>query len=330
MPSLEKWKRAVVHLECAADSDMDRGMFRDIRSRGTALFIESSDQYFLVTARHVVLNKLSDTIYNMIFRVFSLEELASGGSPGPDPNRGRFLMNLGAGGSVFYSFSEPDNDLGVISLNHLLYIEFRNDLLASGYRPVSIDDVDEGPSKEGAEVFSVGYPGSMATVATWAESLPMWASAAISQPCFSFGRVAMSHPLLDYFLIDQSIYPGNSGGPVVEEDRLIGIVSGQPTMRLEYESDTSIPARPTLEARVRIPFGNIIKAKHIRPLIDKQINKDKHFPSIASWRTVRILLRGYLLSRTNECLPMLNGSKSGKGLAFRAIGRTGHGEAKQI
>ena len=84
---LDKWKRAVVHLECATDSehlydrtkriDQQRALLeggqisreqfanellahsRDIRFHGTALFLVHSGRRYLLTARHVVYDERS-------------------------------------------------------------------------------------------------------------------------------------------------------------------------------------------------------------------------------------------------------------------------------
>jgi CBS domain-containing protein len=37
----------------------------------------------------------------------------------------------------------------------------------------------------------------------------------------------MVHHILPFFWADMSIYPGNSGGPVVEDGKLVGVVSAQ-------------------------------------------------------------------------------------------------------
>ncbi len=43
----------------------------------------------------------------------------------------------------------------------------------------------------------------------------------------------MVHGSLPYFWADMSTYPGNSGGPVIANDRLIGIVSHQAQTPIE-------------------------------------------------------------------------------------------------
>jgi hypothetical protein len=63
---------------------------------------------------------------------------------------------------------------------------------------------------------------------------------------------------------------------VVENNKLVGIVSGQeeiPVDRVVVKNGDkqTIPDRTLL---VRIPFGNIIKAKFMKDLLEEQIKKD--------------------------------------------------------
>ena len=76
----------------------------------------------------------------------------------------------------------------------------------------------------------------------------------------------MLHNELPFCWVDMSIYPGNSGGPVIEGGKIVGIVSGQPT----------IPVEESEKLRTRIPFGKIIKAKFIPELLAIQEQKDKN------------------------------------------------------
>ncbi|OGU38388.1 MAG: hypothetical protein A2315_11725 [Ignavibacteria bacterium RIFOXYB2_FULL_35_12] len=86
----QRWKKSVIHIECATDSKLEkfrenikRGeinpvefMERDKRYHGTALFIEHKGLLYLITARHVVndalraeLEKSDHHIFGMIYRV---------------------------------------------------------------------------------------------------------------------------------------------------------------------------------------------------------------------------------------------------------------------
>lgn len=75
----------------------------------------------------------------------------------------------------------------------------------------------------------------------------------------------MLHDALPFYWVDMGVYPGNSGGPIVEDDRLVGIVSAQ-----AMESIDGMP-----DARTGIPFAKIIKSRHLRALLDEQQQKDR-------------------------------------------------------
>jgi hypothetical protein len=320
---IRKWKRAVVHLECATDSEhfydrikrinqqralLDQGKItheqfseqiagrsRDIRCHGTALFVLHASRRYLLTARHVVWDERSakrefeeevkraatwsentrpyimqsaaeranNNIFNMIFRVPSLDQvLAHRKEP-------KFLMNLGAGASftVPYSFSDSSLDLALISLDQR-DSRFADELMALGFEPISSDEFADGPATEGQEVFTVGFPSSTAMLGQVSQhpASAHCSSSHFSLPVAAFGKVSMLHDALPFFWADMSIYPGNSGGPVVADSRIIGVVSGQAILPID-----DVP-----EVRTRIPFGRIIKASFVRALLREQEQKD-HF-----------------------------------------------------
>lgn len=322
---LEKWKKAVVHLECATDSEhyIDRfkkwdelrnklekgeiteedyhkgitGGTRDQRYHGTALFIQHNNRNYLLTARHVVFDEFSakrefeeeikrastwpehmqqsmlkssyeqtqNRIFSIIFRVPSLNEVVSRKNENPP----MFLMNLGAGTSytVPYTFSSPELDLAIISLDQR-NTTFSEDLLNNGYIPITSEEISDEPTKEGSEVFTVGYPSATALIGQMNQypASEQWSSCYFSLPVFTFGRVSMLHEKLNFYWTDMSIYPGNSGGPVIENGKLVGIVSAQATLPIDDVPNIS----------TRIPFGKIMKTKYVWDLIRVQEEKDKY------------------------------------------------------
>ena len=286
------------------------GGLRDIRFRETALFIRSADRRFLVTARHLLWDELSAKrmveepknalpqslpdnmrkeflspfkrdsliqIFPIIFRVPTLDELSNELPSSPLTPLPAFLMNLGSGpySVAPYTFSDPELDLAIVSLNQR-NCGFAEDLERQGWVPIAPEDFTDGPSAEAAEVFTVGYPGSIAVLAERVLRLEvgLWASGAVCLPTFAFGRVSMLHQKLDFFWCDMSIYPGNSGGPVIENNKLVGIVSAQPTIPIE--------GKGVSQATTRIPFAKVTKAKHIIPLLDEQIKKDKEATKLST------------------------------------------------
>lgn len=318
---LEKWKRAVIHLECATDSEhfydrikridqqralLDEGQItheqfsaevagrsRDVRFHGTALFLSHAGRRYLLTARHVVWDELSakremevdvqhalswpehrrqdmiqsaedraqNKIFNIIFRVPTIDEVLA------NKKDRSFLVNLGAGASftVPFTFSDPDLDLALISLDQR-DSQFADELNSCGYVPVTSDDIADGPDAEGQEVFAIGFPSSTALLGQISQhpASANWSSSHYSLPISSFGHVSMLHHALPFFWADMSIYPGNSGGPVVADNHLVGIVSAQATLPIDGVPDV----------RTRIPFGRIIKTSFVRALLESQEKKD--------------------------------------------------------
>jgi hypothetical protein len=352
---LEKWKKAVVHLEGASDSiglseradrwrklaeRLEKGEIafeemvrlerndsmkgsRDVRFQGTATFLEYDTQHFLLTARHVLFDELGakhrllemekffstwppwqreglmaeereqvlDTIFGIIFIVPSYDEIVEGKPLSPE----RFLMNLGAGVSWAwpYTFSDPSIDLAIISLTRRNK-SVAEQLLARGYRPVALNDIADGPSAEGADIFSVGYPEHMSVVGNrlLQPAEQQWASEYVSLPSFIFGRVSMANGRLPFFWCDFGPYPGQSGSPVVEDGKMVGVISGQGTSHddvwmINRNPDT-MSEHPFLNtdyvAETRIPFGLAFRAGLLRGLLDIQTQKSRNRNSLTQPR----------------------------------------------
>lgn len=263
---------------------------RDVRFQGTALFISHNGNRYLLTARHVLFDEISakglydfegrivskhpsdlkenslayahkrslNTIFNCIFRVPSLDEVLSGGNA---ENR-EFLNCLGSGlpDCLPYIFSSPEIDLAIISLDNKKNECFANELEVLGYSPISSSLIKDEPSKEGVDVFTVGFPGAVSLLGrTNIDSVAAsWASNYYSLPVFSWGKVSMLHTELPFYWCDMSIYPGNSGGPVIEDGKLVGVVSAQAVLPID-----GLPQITT-----RIPFAKIIKTSFVKELID--------------------------------------------------------------
>ena len=184
-----------------------------------------------------------------------------------------------------YTFSNPSLDLAVISLSGR-NISFAQQLLARGYRPITFSDIADGPSSEGAEVFSVGFPEHMSLVGK--RVLPpaqeLWQSEFFSLPSFAFGRVSMLHQRLPYFWCDFGPYPGHSGAPVIEAGKMVGVISNQGTfldavLRKNRKPET-MKENPYLEteyvAETRLSFGRGFQTRFVKDLLDTQLQKDRN------------------------------------------------------
>jgi hypothetical protein len=216
-------------------------------------------------------------IFGNIFLVSSYDEYLNG-QMSEAPDLGDNLMNLGAGVPYFapYTYSSPSIDLVVISLDNRNSAVTKR-LLERGYVPIPSDLIGDEPSSEGAEVFTVGFPAAASEVdkLLLSPAVQMWRSNILSLPLSTYGRVSLLHPALPFFWADLTILPGNSGGPVIEGDRLVGIVSAQPTSPVEVEGAA------VERVRTRMPLAQMIKAVEIRELLRQQEEKDR------AWADVR-------------------------------------------
>lgn len=283
------------------------------RYHGTAVFLRHEEKRYLITARHVLHDEdrrrqeieeaqrralearaeggVSDAdsllrsaeestenqIYRVILRVPRKDEVLPGSS-----RETELLSNLQSETPEVdpYTFSIRELDLAIISLDQQddgVAHDFADALERSGYEPIHLSDISDGPSAEGAEVFTVGYPEATALVgqvrlaAEQAHSASSW----VSLPNFTWGKVSMLHDELFYFWSDMSVFPGNSGGPVIEKDKLVGIVSAQSRVPVEKHDGTLAG-----DFWARIPSGLTIKSGYIKGLLEVQKEKDKKARSV--------------------------------------------------
>jgi hypothetical protein len=201
---LQRWKRAVINLEGAWNSESDEEFARrgadldtqraagqiteqefraqrsqraaDKRSTGTAVFLKDNSRRYLLTARHVIWDRISaerlhgpppfvppsmvkqiqyDTrLFQRIFRVPSVDEYIASDEAATE--RDLSGLFVGSPTSLPFTLTDEDSDLGIVSLDQR-NLDFANELHANGFQPITMDDVADQPSAEGAEVFTVGY-----------------------------------------------------------------------------------------------------------------------------------------------------------------------------
>lgn len=278
---------------------------RKARFRGTAVYATYGGRRYLLTARHVLRSDqaaerirtddlakvprelqnpfVEDWIFDIIFRIPSLDEFLDGRVTGLPANL--FGLRAGVTQNKTYTYSTPELDLAVISLdaqrNSWPHEAFVRELESMGQEPIELESaLGDDPSAEGASLMCVGFPEAVATVERrpLTPSEQIWASAGISLPVSSFGHVAMLSPRLPFFWADISAYPGNSGGPVIENGRLVGIVSKQALVShaLMVQATGQTKPLPGVKTLVRVPFVRAIKAKLILPLIAIQAKKDAY------------------------------------------------------
>ncbi|MDD4137247.1 MAG: hypothetical protein PHT99_05040 [Methanoregula sp.] len=168
---------------------------------------------------------------------------------------------------------QKDYDLAVISLrarqNEIparLFLRdplFFEELQLLDYQPATIEEIGEGPSGEGADILTVGYPNHISLVDIQdriLEKYEEYFSADVTLPCFTFGKISMMSSYLPFFWGDLRVYIGNSGCPVIEGDKIVGVVTHDAVM----DEGNCIN---------NVPFAKATKAKFIREMLDEQIKK---------------------------------------------------------
>ena len=298
-PEMEIWKKAVIHLEGATDIETVRERIRssdsltdeanEDRYWGTSVFLLHRGQRYLITPRHVVHDTLQagrylrnaeselspswstefrethmqtarddaeTCIFNVIYKVPSLDEFQNDMPQGMP----EFLIGLGAGPYHMrsYTFSDPEINLAVIALDPH-HTTFAERLISSGYVPVSTEKIMNQPSKEGAEIYTVGYPIMPALFdrlnVEFSERI--WNIGFISVPTFTFGRIVSLNAEAPYFLCEMNLDSRTVGGPVIEDESIVGIIN----TRLKTIKDDQHPIKA-------------LKAKFIKRLLTVQVEKD--------------------------------------------------------
>ena len=268
LSELNQWKRAVIHIEAVGTSEEQSAAraknepyeTRDVRSRGSAIFLEHEGRKYLLTAWHLLHDRIrEDQVYTLICRVPTLEEYLSASNP---RNKPKFIMNASAGPSWGHPYTfDAKNDLALVCISP--FPQFTAEVEKFGAMPLTIDDFADGPSGEEAAVTVIGFPRSVAELleAPLSSEDKAWASTAVSLPVISRGHVCMMHSRLPFFWCDVSAYPGNSGGPVFERGKVVGVVTSGGSLPIEWQSV------PLDDPTFRIPFARATKSSFIRPLL---------------------------------------------------------------
>lgn len=233
--SIEKWGRAAINLDCRPSKNLLPDTKISEFRIGSALFLLYNNVHYLITARHVVEDK---------------EEINSAFTKDPDPicykifvvERGdsvaRYredVMLTDLGGEPLnkrtYIFSREADDIAVISLRTKR--DFVDRLLAKGYVPVSVDDIDTNCSLvQDQKITALGFPGDLFETGRQASiTLGQFAtkSPVASMPVITEGTVGDIGLEKNTFVGNIFVTKGNSGGPVISDDKLVGIVSRQIT-----------------------------------------------------------------------------------------------------
>jgi hypothetical protein len=171
-----------------------------------------------------------------------------------------------------YVYSSPDQDLAIISLDgNSRYSIFAELLIKRGYKPITRDDLDTSAMDYGQDLMAVGFPIiAFDGVRNLSPEKAPWYSNFIFEPMVTFGKLAVPEIHHYYFIGDMTIAPGNSGGPIVSNNKLVGIVSQQGKLALENNTGNQVD---TLFSRY--PYVFAIKSNNIYSLLHEMQIKDE-------------------------------------------------------
>ena len=206
---LQKKLDSIGHVISQHETADIRGELAAIKDtlRGTGLLIADGAKIYLITAKHLIKatelsNGLETLTDQLTIRTDATEKQTNTIS----------LLSLTTGLSKFKPFvlSGDKNDLGIISFQKNDYKSTVAYLKQIGVIPVPVEVmVNTDDVRTGDEVFTVGFPALRGSKRAEAAN----------------GKVTAVTKTTSNFTVALAVYPGNSGGPVIKNNKLVGILS---------------------------------------------------------------------------------------------------------
>ena len=295
-----KWNNAVINLEMVKENTSNfetidlRAKYLDSLSKGTlsfqrynflsdslsgirkftgtAIFFSNKKKRYLITARHVIfdpeeyklafekglINNINEKQYlNNVYQKIIRIPLNGDTTSFTDP----LIFLLSTKGS--YILSSQEEDLAIIDLSS--FKRFADFLELKGLKPITFKDIDtSGLLGYGQEINVFGFPYFSNTNKSEISIMEShWQSNSRFVNSVTYGKVSSISYQNYYFIGDASIAPGNSGGAVVSHNKLVGVVSAQPSY---YISDMQNNTLPYVS---RMPYTIAVKASFIPELLRK-------------------------------------------------------------
>lgn len=213
---------------------------------GTAIFLEDKGKHFLLTVRHVVIDQFIDKPWdsNLVASAIILIENDTLLNPPlyldfnlavNENYRERMLWFYGAHGEGYktspYIMSSAKDDLAILCIDcDTNSLHFYKTLVDRGYVPLSTRDIDSAfKVKRGDNIYSIGFPenSQVGRIKLPGWHYPFTRSSIVSIPVLTLGVFQNEFPTNSIFFdAKMFVYHGFSGAPVMNKNKLIGIVSG--------------------------------------------------------------------------------------------------------
>jgi V8-like Glu-specific endopeptidase len=258
---------------------------------GSAIFVDDNGKKYLITAKHLLIdpqrtfdrktrNSNRATLLNTTFNDSIVDYNVDGNfrvsikTPYEVSLTGKFnntaITNITSGNPFMVPliFSKDSLDIAILSLQSSRCKDILRTLEENGYRPIPLSKVDTTKKNEvGDEVATIGYPrlSLIEHEANYQYRTIQSKDAVI--PIATFGRISMSNRFLPYLFADLTVYGGNSGGPIIRDNKIIGIVSSQ----ISVEVNTSMNNKDVIDIAgslsVRGVLTKFINVSEIMPLL---------------------------------------------------------------
>jgi hypothetical protein len=293
---VNKWTRSIVNIECQywaidmRDSIMKligqpgqndstvADKLQDIdlvfRSAGTAIFLKEKGEYFLLSNRHMLIDP-TDGKQHLPMAIYLTESTGTIHDRKNEriDNSGNIFINAKEGitfmrfmpfGETNFGFSDPNQDLGILNISVGLRASFLEALLKHGYQPITLADIDTSwRVKIGDPVIAIGYPQEsriLNKALYFPKRILQYEASFITRPIITKGVVSAlkaSNP--NFFECEIFTYHGMSGGPILKNGKLIGIVQGFIPEELKL--------RDSINSSAMYMHPTFVKASLIIPLL---------------------------------------------------------------
>jgi len=253
-----------------------------ITSTGTAIYVQFNKKKYIVTAKHVISDEVLvdqkryesrtgianwDTLDAIAPRV-SVRTPFKYFTDSSKINNFAVLPNSFYRGFLpFFFISDSTGDgIEVISLQDKNFRILDSVIITDGYQPIDISGlINSEEINILDEVYSIGYPEGVSIVGHIKQAPNFQISQQLEfvKPFTVKGNVAMYDKKIEHYFVDLTIISGNSGGPIIKNGKLIGIVSGTNIYNI-LDPATGGPSKQNLVAR-----GNLVNVINVSRLINE-------------------------------------------------------------
>ncbi|TWJ03527.1 trypsin-like peptidase [Mucilaginibacter frigoritolerans] len=288
-PTVDKWINATINIQCIQsggkktvdvyDQYSKHLISRDqllkktdsinrhrLRVSGTAVYLICKNHHYLITSRHL-LNDASigtNAIFNNIVLVSDTNYISKTRVMDGNQNMTTSEIEPHLFMWLCYKFSSIDQDIAIVCLegdSEGPY--FWKTLNKRGYKPIETSDIDDKCNiRRGDNIMAVGFTEIISDKGK--KSLPSsafnWEAYNYSRPVVTFGSIADPEKDKNYFLGNIFVYHGNSGGPIVVNDKLVGITCGAV---IEGDSTNSSKKKYYM-----MNYSKFMKSSIIEPLLE--------------------------------------------------------------